>query len=135
MVCAEDQALLETASVVGVWFSAATVAAGMDCTVEDIETRLAALARQQQLVRRQGTTWPDGTVVVSYRFIHALYQEISISGVSQPPGAPAVGPRRPAAALVVGRAAVPEDTSKPGKQRSPMAYDTACRVIAGPVPH
>ena len=83
MVCAEDQAVLETASVVGVRFSAATVAAGMGRTVEDIETRLAALARQQQFVQHQGTTtWPDGTVAASYRFIHALYQEILYARVS-----------------------------------------------------
>jgi predicted ATPase/DNA-binding winged helix-turn-helix (wHTH) protein len=73
----EAQALLEVASVVGVEFSAAAVAAGSATTVEDVETLCNALARQQQFVQIRGTsTWADGTVATHYGFIHTLCQEV-----------------------------------------------------------
>jgi predicted ATPase/DNA-binding winged helix-turn-helix (wHTH) protein len=72
-----DQALLETASVAGMVFAAATVAAGMETTVLEAEHRCAALARQHQLVQACGTaTWPDGTLAAQYRFRHAFYHEV-----------------------------------------------------------
>jgi predicted ATPase len=73
----EDQSLLEVASVVGVEFSVAEVTVGLGQTVEAVEARCEALARQQQFVRPCGMdTWPDGTVTGRYSFQHALYQEI-----------------------------------------------------------
>ena len=72
-----DQALLETASVAGIVFSAATVAAGMETTVLEAEQRCAALARQHQLVQSCGTAaWPDGTLAAQYSFRHAFYHEV-----------------------------------------------------------
>jgi predicted ATPase/DNA-binding winged helix-turn-helix (wHTH) protein len=73
----EDQALLETASVMGPEGSAATIAAGLAAPVDVVESRCAALARRGQFIQPHGMDeWPDGTVATRYRFIHDLYQEI-----------------------------------------------------------
>ena len=72
-----EQGILEAASVAGVDFSAAAVAAGIGTSVEDVDIRCARLARQGQFVQAHGTmTWPDGLVASRYRFGHALYQEV-----------------------------------------------------------
>jgi predicted ATPase len=72
-----DQALLATASVAGVEFAVAAVAAGSQQTEEDVEARCDAMARQSHLVQARGTAvWPDGTVTARYGFRHALYQEL-----------------------------------------------------------
>lgn len=74
---AEDQALLEAASVAGESFATAAVAAGMTQTADEVETRCDALARKGQFVRTLGLeTWPDATVATRYGFLHALYQEV-----------------------------------------------------------
>jgi predicted ATPase len=80
-----DQALLETASVAGMVFSAATVAAGMEAAMLEVEQRCAVLARQHQVVQACGTaTWPDGTLAAQYGFRHAFYHEVFYARV---PGA------------------------------------------------
>ncbi|HSX83545.1 MAG TPA: AAA family ATPase, partial [Candidatus Saccharimonadia bacterium] len=72
-----DQEILAAASVAGVEFAVAAVAAGVQHPEEDVEAQCDALARQQQLVQARGATvWPDGTVTARYRFRHALYQEL-----------------------------------------------------------
>jgi predicted ATPase len=72
-----DQRILEVASVAGVEFSAAAVAAGVGAAVEEVEERCVALARRGQFVQASGTAeWPDGTVATRYSFLHALYQEV-----------------------------------------------------------
>ncbi len=79
----EEQQVLEVASVVGAEFSAATVAAGAEVTVEEIEERCARLARLKNFLQARGTTeWPDGTVAARYGFIHALYQEMLYEQIS-----------------------------------------------------
>ena len=71
-----DQRLLEAASVVGVEFAAAAVAAGVETALEEVETQCATLARRGQFLRSRGPdTWPDGTVTERYGFVHALYHE------------------------------------------------------------
>jgi predicted ATPase/DNA-binding winged helix-turn-helix (wHTH) protein len=73
----DDQRILEAASVVGVEFSAAAVAAGLELDVVEAETRCEGLVRQQQWLRAiGGETWPDGTTAGRYAFIHALYQNV-----------------------------------------------------------
>jgi predicted ATPase len=58
-------------------FSAAAVAAGVDLTEEDVESRCAALARQGQFLLANGIAeWPDETVAAQFSFIHHLYQEV-----------------------------------------------------------
>ena len=71
------QQVLEAASVAGMEFSAAAVAAGIDVEVEEVEAWCEALARRRQFIQTDGSSeWPDGTVAARYRFIHALYQQV-----------------------------------------------------------
>jgi tetratricopeptide (TPR) repeat protein len=73
----EAPQILEAASVVGLEFGAAAVAAGVEQGVEAVEDCTAALARRGQFVQTQGVVeWPDGTVMACYGFRHALYREI-----------------------------------------------------------
>ena len=74
----EERASLEVASVAGVEFSAAAVAAGTDYRVEEMEARYAALARRGHFVQAYGTeVWPDGTITARYGFTHDLYQQVA----------------------------------------------------------
>jgi predicted ATPase/DNA-binding winged helix-turn-helix (wHTH) protein len=80
---AEEQRVLETASVAGVEFSAAGVAAGLAQEVESVDDWCTSLARRGQFLRTSGEQfWPDGTVAGSYRFVHALYQQVLYHRVS-----------------------------------------------------
>ena len=73
----EEQAVLQAASVAGIEFSSAAVAATLECPQNEVEERCALLSRREQFVSEQGpATWPDGTVAGSFRFHHALYQEV-----------------------------------------------------------
>jgi predicted ATPase/DNA-binding winged helix-turn-helix (wHTH) protein len=73
----EAQHLLEAASVAGVEFSAAAVAAGLGTPVIEAETRCEGLARQHQWLQSIGVDeWPDGTVAGRYGFLHVLYQQV-----------------------------------------------------------
>ncbi len=73
----EDQEILEVASIVGVEFAAADVAAGVSQEIETIEMRCDAWARQGQFIRAGETKiWADETVTTVYEFLHALYQEV-----------------------------------------------------------
>ncbi|HKA54473.1 MAG TPA: hypothetical protein VKJ47_12510, partial [Candidatus Binatia bacterium] len=74
---AEEQRALEVASVAGVEFSAATVAAGLGIEVVASEEQCARLARRSQFLRSHGVEeWPDGTAAGRYGFLHALYQHV-----------------------------------------------------------
>jgi predicted ATPase/DNA-binding winged helix-turn-helix (wHTH) protein len=73
----DDQRLLEAASITGVEFTAAAVAAALAQIDEIVEARCATLARQGRFLLAIGRAeWPDGTVTAGYRFRHALYQDI-----------------------------------------------------------
>ena len=73
----EDQTLLAAASVAGVEFATAAVAAGIERADEEIEARCAALAHQGQFLQAHGhVAWPDGTVTGCYGFRHALYHDV-----------------------------------------------------------
>ena len=73
----EEQQVLVAASVAGVVFSAAAVAAGIESAIDAVETRCESLVRQGQFLRACGAAeWPDGTVAARYSFIHTLYQEV-----------------------------------------------------------
>jgi DNA-binding winged helix-turn-helix (wHTH) protein len=76
-LCPAEQGVLEAASVVGVEFTTAAVAAGVESTVEPVEERCEALVRRGQFLRGCGVEeWPDGTVAGRYAFLHALYQQV-----------------------------------------------------------
>lgn len=73
----EEQRTLEAASVAGVEFSAAVVAAALGEEVEGVEERCERLTRRGQFLRAIGIgEWPDGMVAARYRFIHSLYHNI-----------------------------------------------------------
>jgi predicted ATPase len=73
---ARQQALLEVASVAGIEFSTATVAAGLLEEQETVEQYCEQLARQGRFLRVKGlASWPDGSTATQYEFLHALYQE------------------------------------------------------------
>jgi tetratricopeptide (TPR) repeat protein len=80
----EDQQLLEVASVVGVEFSAAAVAAGLESDVVAVEERCRELARRARFLRTLGVEeWPDKTVATQYGFIHSLYQQVLYQRVTE----------------------------------------------------
>ena len=71
----EVQPALEAASVVGIEFSTAAVAAGCGQDLAQVEEACDALARQH-LIRPVGMAmWPDGTIATRYAFRHALYHQ------------------------------------------------------------
>ncbi|MBI3801569.1 MAG: AAA family ATPase [Deltaproteobacteria bacterium] len=73
----EEQEALEAASVAGMEFSAAAVAAGLEIETIQAEERCEGLARRQQFLQsREFSEWPDGTVAACYGFIHALYHNV-----------------------------------------------------------
>ena len=76
-VSAPEKDLLEAASVAGMEFSTAAVAAGVDAAEEEIEACCTALAQRDQFLQAKGTTaWPDGTVASRYGFVHTLHQQV-----------------------------------------------------------
>jgi adenylate cyclase len=73
----EARQALEAASVVGEAFTVGAVAAGGQGAMEDVQAVCDALAAQHQFIEDTGiTVWPDGTRGGSYRFQHALYQQV-----------------------------------------------------------
>jgi predicted ATPase len=72
----EAQRVLEVASVAGVEFGAAALAAGLAMDAPTVEEHCEALVAQQMLRALAVTTWPDGTVATRYAFVHALYQQV-----------------------------------------------------------
>lgn len=73
---AEEQRLLEAASVAGETFSAAAVAAAMALDVDAVETRCQRLASRDQFLKACGEAeWPDGTVAGVYGFRHSLHRD------------------------------------------------------------
>ena len=72
-----EQRLLEVASVAGVEFAAAEVAAGLPTDSEEVEAQCERLARTGQWVRETGVAeWPDGTLSGRYSFLHAVHHEV-----------------------------------------------------------
>jgi predicted ATPase len=65
------------ASVAGVRFTAAEVAAGVQHAVEDVEAVCDDLSRRGQFIAAQDLeVWPDGTLTARYVFRHALYHHV-----------------------------------------------------------
>jgi predicted ATPase len=74
---AAEQQVLESASVSGVHFTAAEVAASLACPVEEVEACCHGLLRRGLFLDEQGeATWPDGTRTVRYGFRHVLYRDV-----------------------------------------------------------
>jgi len=93
---ADEQRTLEAASIAGAEFSAAAVAAALELPVAEIETCCLRLSRHEQFIEAcDDSEWPDGMLAASFRFQHALYQEVLYGRV--PPGQRAEFHRRIAA--------------------------------------
>lgn len=73
----EERSTLEAASVAGMEFSAAAVAAALATDTTIVERHCEHLAERQQFLKRLGVEeWPDGTLAARYSFLHALYQQL-----------------------------------------------------------
>ena len=74
---AEEQRVLEVASVTGLSFTANVNALGATGDQERFESVCEDLSRRQHMVRRAGShQFPDGTISQCYEFAHALYREV-----------------------------------------------------------
>ena len=74
---AEDQRLLEAASLIGVVFPAWAAAAALAGDLEDIEEQYEKLARRMHFLHAAGhDELPDGTRSAFYVFAHGLYREV-----------------------------------------------------------
>ncbi len=71
----EDQRLLEAASVAGMDFSAAVMAAAVDREVAEVERCYEALVRQGQFLRSNAER-VDGRAATRFAFSHALHQNV-----------------------------------------------------------
>jgi predicted ATPase len=74
---ADEQRLLEAASVAGAEFSAAMLSNATSKEVCDVEQICEALARKGLMLSVTGVAeWPNGMVAGRYAFLHSLYQEV-----------------------------------------------------------
>jgi len=74
---AEDQRLLEAASLIGVIFPAWAAAAALAGDLEDVEEQYEKLARRMHFLHPAGhDELPDGTRSAFYVFAHGLYREV-----------------------------------------------------------
>ena len=73
----DAQRVLEMASMVGVEFVVATLAAGLQVSHDLPESICEELVQQGAFLEACGlAVWPDGTVSGRYRFRHVLYQQV-----------------------------------------------------------
>jgi DNA-binding winged helix-turn-helix (wHTH) protein len=72
---ADERALLEAASIAGMEFSPAAVAAGLATNLEETEQRCEDLARKHQYVRRVSAVSGEGPIRY-YSFLHALHRRV-----------------------------------------------------------
>lgn len=73
----EEREILKAASVMGMEFTAAVVAAVLGQAEVKVESLLAALARRGHFLRTRGISeWPDGTISAAFAFAHHLYQAV-----------------------------------------------------------
>jgi predicted ATPase len=72
-----EQRILETASVAGVEFSSALVAAVLAEEIEVVETHCDTLVRQERFLQSSAPgEWPEETLSARYRFVHALHRDV-----------------------------------------------------------
>jgi len=79
----EEQRVLEAASVIGIEFPTALVAAALETSLERIDEVCDGLARRALFLRRGGTEeWPDGTAQPRYHVTHGLVQEVNLDRIA-----------------------------------------------------
>jgi DNA-binding winged helix-turn-helix (wHTH) protein/predicted ATPase len=77
-----ERTLLEAASVAGITFPSAVVAAAAGVRAGDAESSFNALSRAGRFIHEAGVVaLPDGTVSTRCSFDHALYQEVIYRGI------------------------------------------------------
>jgi DNA-binding winged helix-turn-helix (wHTH) protein/tetratricopeptide (TPR) repeat protein len=70
------QRLLEAASLAGLQFDAAVLAAAVERSIAEVEEACGEIARDHALIVEAGRSeWPDGTQATRFGFAHALYRE------------------------------------------------------------
>lgn len=80
----DNQRVLEVASVVGVDFAVATVAATLKQDADTVEEVCERLVQQGHFLEERGIAeWPDGTLSGKYSFRHALYQNVLYDRLAQ----------------------------------------------------
>lgn len=78
-----ERKLLAAAAVQGAEFDSAIAAKVLGEDVADVEEQLMVLDRVYAFVRHAGEKrWPDRSVSVQYRFVHALYQNALLAGLA-----------------------------------------------------
>lgn len=72
-----DRRLLETASLIGAEFTASTLAHALNEPLASVEDHCDRLTRLGHFIVDQGLAiWPDGSICASFRFRHALYEQV-----------------------------------------------------------
>ena len=80
--------LLEAASLAGLHFDAAVLAAALEQPVAEVEEACGEIARDHALIVEAGRAeWPDGTLASRFGFAHALHREALASKLSAARGA------------------------------------------------
>jgi tetratricopeptide (TPR) repeat protein len=79
----DERGLLTAASVTGMEFSAASVAAALGRAPAEVEECCDELARRHLFIRPLGAgEWPDRTVAARYRFMHVLHRNTLYDGIA-----------------------------------------------------
>ena len=72
---ADEQRVLEAASIAGAIFTSAVVAFALDLDTDRVDAICETLANERRFLSVMGTeTWPDGTIQYRYGFTHAMIQ-------------------------------------------------------------
>ncbi len=80
----QERRVLEVASVVGIEFAVAAVAAVLKQDMDEVEEGCEELAWQGHFLEERGVAeWPDGTVSGRYAFRHALYQNVLYERIAE----------------------------------------------------
>jgi DNA-binding winged helix-turn-helix (wHTH) protein len=81
---AEEQRVLEAASVIGQEFPTGLVAAALEIPAEHTDELCDALARRGLFLRREASEdWPDGTCQTRFALTHGLVQEVCLGRTAQ----------------------------------------------------
>jgi tetratricopeptide (TPR) repeat protein len=79
-----EQRALETASVAGMAFAVAVVAAALKKPVEEVEAVYEEITRKNRFLQEDTPVeWPDGIISGRYQFRHRLYKEVLYQRVAE----------------------------------------------------
>jgi DNA-binding winged helix-turn-helix (wHTH) protein/tetratricopeptide (TPR) repeat protein len=76
----QEQRVLEVASLIGLIFSTALIAAALEISVEQVDEICDGLARRTLFLRNLGVEdWPDGSQQSRYAMLHGLVQDVCVA--------------------------------------------------------